>query len=213
MNSLAEFLKSLLIDGSAVLRERPVLNSGDLDASRFLAKEYSAYQMQIAGPTVEFDERTAVTAAGWVWSACWFLVSHDEDPKLVESTLTPSAPPTTPAAHFAADLTLRFLPGVYRRAFAVAADDVLTHSLSRLLRLWPLSGVLADVTEAPLTAPLFEDHPGLALLYAERLADHFKPAWMPASGRAREYVELVFAERGRPLPEINPEPETERKRP
>jgi hypothetical protein len=159
--------------------------------------------MAIAGPPVDFDAETAVTAAGWMWSACWFLVSRDEDPRLVESTLTPPAPPMTPAAHLAADLTLRFLPGVYRRAFAVAADDVLTRSLSRLLRLWPLSGVLAEVTEAPLTAPEFDGHPGLALLYAERLADHFKPAWIPVSGRAREYVELVFAERGMRLPEMS----------
>jgi hypothetical protein len=201
MNTLAEFLRPLLIDGSAVLRERPLLNSGEQAACRFLAKEYSSYQMSIAGPPVDFDAETAVMAAGWVWSACWFLVSRDEDPSLVESTLTPPAPPMAPASHLAADLTLRFLPGIYRRAFAVAADDVLTCSLSRLLRLWPLSGVLADVAEAPLTAPEFDGHPGLALLYAERLADHFKPAWVPGGGLAREYVELVFAERGIQLPE------------
>jgi hypothetical protein len=203
MNTLAAFLRSLLTDGSVILRERPVLSSSERAASAFLAKEYSSHQIQIAGPPVAFDAETAVTAAGWVWSACWFLVSHDEDPGLVESALTSPAPPTSPAAHLAADLTLRFLPGVYRRAVAVAADDVLTRSLARLLRLWPLSGVLATVTEAPLTPPVFEDHPGLSLLYAERLADHFKPAWIPASGRAREYVELVFAERGMRLPETS----------
>ncbi len=202
MNTLAEFLRSLLIDGSAMLRERPALISGDRAASELLAKEYSSYQMEIAGPPVDFDAETAVTAAGWVWSACWFLVSHEEDPKLVESTLTPPAPPLTAADHLSADLTLRFLPGVYRRAFAVAPDDVLTRSLSRLLRLWPLSGVFADVTDDPLTAPEFKGHPGLALLYAERLAEHFKPAWIPLNGPAREYVELVFAERGMRLPEI-----------
>ena len=68
--------------------------------------------------------------------------------------------------------------------------------METLLRQWPLTGVLADVAEEPLTPPEFDGHPGLLLLYAERLARHEKPAWVP-HGKAFEYVELVFRELGK----------------
>jgi hypothetical protein len=42
-------------------------------------------------------------------------------------------------------------------------------------------------------------HPGLLLLYAERLALRPRPAWA-LHGPAREYVELVFSEKGMPTP-------------
>jgi hypothetical protein len=61
-----------------------------------------------------------------------------------------------------------------------------------VLRQWPLSGVLSDVTEPPLTPPEFDGNPGLMLLYAERLARHEKSAWVP-QGEGREYVQWVIS--------------------
>src|SRR5205085_1821946 len=84
----------------------------------------------------------------------------------------------------------RFVPGVYHRARALDPADALAAGLARLLRLWPLSGVLADLEEGPLTPPTLGGHPGLLLLYAERLADHFRPAWLP-EGPAGDYFDLV----------------------
>jgi hypothetical protein len=100
-----------------------------------------------------------------------------------------------------ADLMLRFLPRLHGRARAIAADDVLTRSLSLLLRRWPLSGVLSDIGEAPENLELLEAHPGLLLQYAERLADHYRPAWVPERLAARDHVELVFTQRGLALAE------------
>src|SRR5438093_406611 len=65
-------------------------------------------------------------------------------------------------------------------------------------RRWPLSGVLADIDEPPLLPVDLGGHPGLLLLYAERLARQRRPAWV-ADGPAREYIELVFGERNLPL--------------
>jgi hypothetical protein len=93
-------------------------------------------------------------------------------------------------------VTLRFLPQVHRRARAVAPDDRLAALLAGVLRQWPLSGVLSDVEEGPAAPPDFGGHPGLLLLYAERLARNEKPAWLPA-GPGLEYLELVLADLGR----------------
>src|SRR5262249_40436614 len=130
-----------------------------------------------------------------VWWACWFLVHHGEPPEVLEKALTMPTAPTTAAQHLSADLVLRFLAQVHRRAKAVDAADVLHGLLARLLRQWPLSGVLGDVEEGPSARVELDGHPGLLLLYAERLADHYKPAWVPADGPAREYVEMIRAEK------------------
>ena len=88
--------------------------------------------------------------------------------------------PPTPAHHLSADLTLRYLPQVLNRARGLDPTDPLIGLLEDVLRRWPLSGVLSDVAEAPLGSLEFGGHPGLLLLYAERLAANDRPAWRPA---------------------------------
>src|SRR2546421_443694 len=85
-------------------------------------------------------------------------------------------------------------PGPPQRGPARA--DTLAATWAAALRQWPLSGVLSEVEDGPLTSVEFHGPPGLQLLYAERLARHEKPAWV-AQGRGFELVELVLAERGR----------------
>ena len=52
------------------------------------------------------------------------------------------------------------------------------------------------IAVAPLVPPDFAGHAGLRLLYAERLAQHEKPAWFPV-GPGMESVELVWQQLGR----------------
>jgi hypothetical protein len=158
---------------------------------------FADYRLDVAGPLIPFDPAAAVAAVEFVGWACWFLLHRQEPPAEVESCLPRLAPPTMPGQHFSADLTFRFLPQVHRRSRALNADDPLTRRLEQLLRQWPLSGVLADVLDPPEAPVELGGHPGLLLLYAERLADNLRPAWVPA-GPALEYVELVFEERGLP---------------
>jgi hypothetical protein len=144
----------------------------------------------VAGPPIPFDAETALTASEVVRQACWFLVHHGEPEAELDGSLRMHGTPTMAAQHLSADLLLRYVPQIYQRARAHAPTDRLTILLERALRQWPLSGVLADVEEAPTTPLDFGGHPGLMLLYAERLARHKKPAWVPA-GRPFEYVEWV----------------------
>jgi hypothetical protein len=129
-----------------------------------------------------------------LWRACWFLLEHDEPPATLERLLVLS-PRNAAAAHLSADLTLRYLPQIHRRARSLAVDDVLPRLLAKILREWPLSGALSDVAEEPLSPLDFTAHPGLMLLYAERVADQPRPAWV-TTGRTWEYLELVYQGRG-----------------
>ena len=93
---------------------------------------------------------------------------------------------------------LRYLPQVLKRARGLDPSDPLIGLLEDVLRRWPLSGVLSDVTEPPLGSLEFERHPGLLLLYAERLAANDRRAWRPPqNGPGWAYYELASDERRR----------------
>src|SRR5262249_51916616 len=119
----------------------------------------------------------------------------------VENGLRPCTAPVTASQHLSADLVLRFAAQVCRRARRADATDMLTKWLEQLLRWHPLSGVLSDIEEGPLAPVLLEDHRGLLLLLAEGLADNPRPAWA-VEGGAAPYIEMVFSERGLPLPTL-----------
>jgi len=190
MAALLDFLKQLLSAGEVVFREPPVPDKEELPAvTELLRRAHAQEVLEVAGPPLDFQPRPALAAAELVRQACWFLVHRGEPPEEVERRLK-LEPPESPGDHLSADLALRYLPQVYRRARALAPDDGLTLRLAEVLRQWPLSGVLSDVPDAPLTPLDFGHHPGLLLLYAERLARHEKPEWLPAA-KGLEYLELV----------------------
>ncbi len=198
MTAFVEFLKDLLLEGKVRLRGRPCAEVGERPAVlSLLAQAYADYRLDVAGPLLDFDAATALAAGELVWAACWFLVNRDEPPAALEQRLAMPGPPSTPAQHLSADLVLRYLPQLHRRARAWDPADRLTQLLAQTLRQWPLTGVLAEVEDEPLTPVDFGGHPGVLLLYAERLAQHRKPAWVP-QGPALEYVEWVAHGQGKP---------------
>jgi hypothetical protein len=191
MDTLADFLARLLGEGRVVFRERP--RPGPEDAGRaagVLEHAFDAVRLDVAGPSIPFDPAAAVAAGELVRRACWALVSHEERVEDLARALTMPMAPTAPAQHLSADLALRYLPQVHRRARAINPADPLRGLIEEVLRRWPLSGVLADLMEGPILPPEALDHPGLFLLYAERLAAHDRPSWRPA-GRASEFAALV----------------------
>jgi hypothetical protein len=200
MNGFVEFVRPLLEEGQALLHDRPRVNH-DLarPVTRFLAEAHAQARLDLAGPLIPFDESAALAAAERMWWACWFLVNRHEPVAEVERCLTVPPTPRSAAQHASADLVLRYLPTIHKRARSIAPDDLLPRWCETLLRQWPLSGVLAEIGEPPTTPPEF-DHPGLQLLYAERLVEHLRPTWVPA-GSGRQQVELVFAERRLLVPE------------
>lgn len=205
MDSLERFCSRLLNEGRVVFDEPPVAPARDRDgAAAFLSRAFSVERMRIAGTSIAYDPDVAVEAAELVRHACWALVCHDEPAEALGVRLSMRHAPKTAGAHLSADLTLRYLPDVLRRVRALTPTDSLVALLSTTLRQWPLSGVLSDVREPPLSPLDFGGHDGLMLLYAERLAARAKATWVPR-GRAGEFAALVFQETGRPLPSPVPE--------
>jgi len=192
MPTLVKFLKRLLHEGRAVLRQCPTISEEAADDSLLLLKQaYQDYALEIAGPIPAFEGKIALAAAECVRQACWFLLNRDEPAEEVGKRVILPGRPKTASAHFSADLTLRYAPTLYQRAKAISPDDPLPSIIAEILRRWPLSGVLAPLPEGPLEPVMLDGHPGLMMLFAERLARHEKPAWVPI-GEAAEYVEVVY---------------------
>jgi hypothetical protein len=199
IDSITGFLEPLLTEGRIRLRTRPEHPPQlDHEAVSVIDRAFKKFALHVAGPSISLDLDAAVSAAQLVRQAGWFLLNHGESDAVLEERLVMPGLPQTAAQHLSADLFLRYLPQLHQRAKVFDPADRLTVLLAQLLRAWPLSGVLSAVDEEP-TAPLeFAGHPGLRLLYAERLAENPKPAWVP-NGAGRPYVELVWQESGRDL--------------
>jgi hypothetical protein len=188
-----EFLTQLFDQGKIVFRSAIAPRDQPSPvAMKTLADAFENHSLAVAGPRIRFDPEIACAAAEFLRQASWALVNHDERMKDLEKRLMMPRSPSTSSEHLSADLTLRYLPQVLRRARGLDPSDPLVERIANTLRRWPLSGVLSDVTEAP-TGPLeFGGHTGLLLLYAERLGNNDRPAWRPArSSAAYDYHELI----------------------
>lgn len=197
IDSFAGFLEPLLAQGCIRLRTRPEQPPQlDREAMSLIEQAFKTFSLELPGPGIALDLDTAIAAAQLVRQASWFLLSHGEPDEVLEQRLVMPGLPETSAQHLSADLFLRYAPQLHQRAKAFDPADRLTGLLAQLLRAWPLSGVLSAVDEEPTTPLEFAGHPGLLLLYAERLAENPKPAWIP-NGPGRPYVELVWHELNR----------------
>src|SRR5262245_49925945 len=150
MSPFAEFLRMLLQEGRVALRDRPPPGDAtDADVRAILAEAYADYFLGVPGPLPSLDLPTAV-AAGWlVHRACWALVSHDQPEAELDKHLVMPAAPASPAEHLSAELVLRFLPQIHRRARALAPDDRLGELLANVLRQWPPAGGISTVRGPP----------------------------------------------------------------
>jgi hypothetical protein len=177
MPALAKFLHGLFEEGRIVLDGRPVtLESERAAALAVLTAEFESHRLDVAGEPIPFDPATSLIAGGLIRQVGWFLVNRSEPVEVMERSLVMPRAPKSASEHLSADLVFRFLPSIF---------------LKDLLKAWPLSGVLSDLVEGPESVGDLGGHPGLWMLYAERLAISEKPEWM-VQGAARGHVELVF---------------------
>lgn len=198
------FWQRLFADGSISFDAPPQGNLlTEKETVSLLAPFFQVHSLEVGGPPLCFVESVAAKAARVVELAAWYFVSQAgtaEDLERDLATIWGEAElrtrPQEPAEHLSADLALQYLPTIYHRARALFPADRLPALLGDILRRWPLSGVLADLPDAPLGDLDFGGHPGLLLLYAERLAENFKPAWIPR-GLGAPHMELVWAELGK----------------
>lgn len=197
MVNFLKWLDGVIKNGESIQSGSPGLSDSDLlEIHRLLRETFDRVSLDIAGPALEFDRDTGVWAAQVLASACWRTFGDEGLPMLLDC----EREPTTPAAHLSADVILRLLPAVYRRAKSRGPSESLVVELEQIARRWPLSGILLNLAGPPTTSPEFAGHPGLQLLYAERFVENPTDDWLPPEGPGREWVERICTERGRLMP-------------
>lgn len=204
MSNFVQWLRGVIEKGESMQSELPDLPDSELaEVRRFLQETFEFRAREVAGPALGFDAGASIWAANVLARACWRTIGDAE----LLLPLDSEREPATPAAHLSADVILRLLPAVYRRARSRGPDESLVAELELIARRWPLTGVLLDLEGSPTTLPEFAGHPGLQLLYAERFVENPREEWLPPEGSGREWIERICAERGRPMPTVPTLPE------
>ena len=197
METIATFLDRLFRQGRIVIEEPPAWKTPeDPTALAVCRRAFAEYRLDVGGPLLDLNSEIVLASARLLYAAAWFLFHFEQPDQDVAKVLAFPKKPGSASQQLSVDLVFRYLPAILGRARALPTGDVLAGILAEVLRHWPLSGVLADLPAGPAEPLDFSGHSGLQLLYAERLAQHFKPAWLPGEND-RAHVELVWTELGK----------------
>lgn len=190
------FVQLLMFEGRLCVGAAPAWELSDegLDS---LKLALAIQSLHLPGPRLEGSLDVAIQAVHVVYRFAWRFLKPQPTPVANDPTLCMERGPATAAEHVAGDLAFCFLPGLLQRIVGRNPQDELAAPLKHLLRQWPLSGVLADISEAPLV-PIEFGHPGVGYRYAERLAKRERRGWVP-TGADYERAEVVYDVLGRPM--------------
>jgi len=195
-----QFLDALLQEGRLLVGQESAWEPSAADVAALKAA-LLVQSVQLAGPPLAGCLDTTRAALQVLYRLAWRFLNSEPTPVGDDHFLRMPAAPRTPAQHLGADLAFRFLPGLLQRALHRNAMDELAEVMKRLLRQWPLSGVLADLVEPP-DVDIDFGHIGLGFLYAERLAARDRPGWQP-KGESLACAELVWHALGKAWPPVD----------
>jgi len=171
--SFSRFLTNLLDNGTVqVSKAREIPAEDRVEAQRLLTHFERAFRLSLAEEPPPLELGLAVAAGQTLYRLCQCLVFREllPDQALAQGDRLPDAPRTA-GDHYSADLTLRFLPDVWRLAKEAAEGDPLVTSIRELAAHWPLSSVGMPDLPAPAIDSI-TDHPALMALYVDRIIEH-----------------------------------------
>jgi hypothetical protein len=115
--------------------------AGEDAVSQFLREEYEQECIEYPGTCPVFETDAALWAARMVYIASQFLLYRDKGLPETREYLLPCPSGRTPGAILSADLCLRFLPSIMKKAKELSSEDWLVMILEEHLRTWHFSGV------------------------------------------------------------------------
>src|SRR5271156_2674206 len=117
MAAFQDFLTQLLDHGQIVFRSAKAPQDGPTERDvAVLAEAFDTFALSVAGARIEFDSRTACVAAEFVRQSSWALVQREDRLADLKRRLKMTGPPRTASQHLSADLMLRFVPQIVKRA-------------------------------------------------------------------------------------------------
>jgi len=171
MSQFASFLSVLFDEGHVLVPEIEPLTDEELSGGREVLEEFEKqYRLELPGGLPPFEISLAEQAAVLFYRACQFTVIRDASPQQIDEVFKEIASlPNTPKAHYAVDLTFRFLPDLFRLTKSMMENDPLVKHLKDWANRWPLSSVGIKEASTPISIDGFVGSPGLLRLYCDRI--------------------------------------------
>lgn len=167
---LTSFLQDLLTTGSITLSGQPAaFDATDLEAAEDLLRSYHAEdRLNLPHTAPTFEAPAALWAAQCLYYTAVLAVVRELDEAAITTYLPDYEGDATAAAHYSADLSLRYLPDLLQLAKGLAPADALVARLQRTAGQWPLSFVGHEPADATAEAILLA-HPALRGAYVDRI--------------------------------------------
>lgn len=161
-----EFIRQLFADGRAVILSDKPPTTAELAADEewILAWEPD-WRQTLTGSPPQIDRAVLRWAVAVIDQTARFLAYKH----LPEAPLPAQPEVRHPAAHYSADLVLRFLPEFIRLTRALSPGGFLERELLTIAAKWPLSSVGIANLPQPLEPVSFWDDPCLQRLYLDRI--------------------------------------------
>ncbi len=168
--SLPGFLRSLWTDGRVrVANIEAIPDAERCEAAELLADWELGYRQELPHDPPRLHAEAVTWGAVLTYRVCQLLLFRDLGLEEIDRRLGEPCPAgDPPSIHYSVDLTLRYLPDLWRHAHRVSEQDPLVSRLSGVAVRWPLSSVGIRGL-GPLEIDVLAGHPCLFLMYLDRI--------------------------------------------
>jgi len=167
---LQYFLHQLFQNGEVQVAEKiqPFSKQELTAAALLLETEYERQRPKMPIGMPNFDEKSALWGATFLYRAAQLTLMRDAEEQTVEKELPLIIGKKTPSILYSTDIALRYLPDLFRMAKGLAPDDILVKKIKTVAELFPFSSVGIPI-EKTENHPIILNHSALKLAYLDRI--------------------------------------------
>jgi hypothetical protein len=168
--TLTEFISSLINKGEVTVAPAIVpFDPEDLRIAEVHLKQYyDDDSTEMPGQVPPYDPRAALWAASYLYRAVQFIQIRRLGEAEIKMHLLPFPGAQTPSTVYAADLILRYMPGLFQLARGLSPEDPLVKELEIMAAQWPFS-LAGSKDIVPEDLSLILQHPSLKMAYIDRI--------------------------------------------
>ncbi|SHN11647.1 hypothetical protein [Chitinophaga sp. CF418] len=168
--TLTAFISSLINEGTVTVAPAiEPFDPGDIRlAGVHLKQHYDDDSTDMPGQVPSYDPEAAHWAACYLYRAVQFIQIRRLGEEDIKAHLLPFTGVRSPSAMYAADLTLRYMPGLFDLAKGLAPGDPLVKELEIMAAQWPFSMAAIPAIVPEDLSPILQ-HPSLKIAYIDRI--------------------------------------------
>ncbi|MCF6406943.1 hypothetical protein L3C95_28850 [Chitinophaga filiformis] len=168
--TLTAFISSLINEGKVLVA--PAIEPFDVEDLRLagvhLQQHYDDDSTDMPGQVPPYDPEAALWAACYLYRAVQFVLIRRLGEEDIKAHLLPFTGIPSAAAIYAADLTFRYMPGLFDLAKGLSPQDPLVKELEVMAAQWPFS-MAAIPAVVPEDLSVIMQHPSLKTAYIDRI--------------------------------------------